>query len=121
MRKWWVVWWVEGWDVTYYLHVGQRNVEVRGEVRVPHHAHIGQEEGTQVSLLRRQVPHSSDLGDDLLLWKQNEFSVLYDGTAQLQISVQFRGLIGPASKKENFNKIIPNCNPASTEVDVPQH
>jgi hypothetical protein len=66
---------------------------------MPHHAHVGEEEGAQVALLRRQVPHTADLGEDLLLRQHDQLSVLDDGASQLEVAVQLGGLVRPAPQK----------------------
>ena len=40
------------------LHVGYGDIEVLGEVCVPDEPHVGNEEGAEVALVRRQVPYA---------------------------------------------------------------
>ncbi len=46
---------------THHLQVGHRHVEVLSQTGVPHHTDVGDEEGSQVALVRRQVPHAVHL------------------------------------------------------------
>lgn len=46
---------------SHHLHVRNGDVEVLGEVGVPHEADVGQEEAAEVALVRGEVPHALDL------------------------------------------------------------
>lgn len=46
------------------MHVGDGDVEVLREVGVPCHADVGDEEGAEVALVARQVPHARHLRID---------------------------------------------------------
>lgn len=114
---------------THHLHVGDGHVEVLRQVGVPHDAHISDEEGTQVALVRGQVPNAHDLsgaveggvtsdgarrteaarrraagrGPDLvvhlLAGQHYELLVLDHRAAQLEVPVQARRLVGAAGER----------------------
>mmetsp|Transcript_57186 Transcript_57186/g.134593 ORF Transcript_57186/g.134593 Transcript_57186/m.134593 type:complete len:392 (+) Transcript_57186:129-1304(+) len=76
------------------LDVGDADVEVLREVRVPHHAHVGEEEGAQIALVGAEVPDAWDLVEDLLLGEDDELLVLDHRAAQLQLAVHFARIVG---------------------------
>eukprot|EP00639_Heterosigma_akashiwo_P027012 CAMPEP_0194698082 /NCGR_PEP_ID=MMETSP0295-20121207/23844_1 /TAXON_ID=39354 /ORGANISM="Heterosigma akashiwo, Strain CCMP2393" /LENGTH=254 /DNA_ID=CAMNT_0039590945 /DNA_START=518 /DNA_END=1282 /DNA_ORIENTATION=+ len=73
----------------FHLHVRDGHVEVLREVRVPDEAHVGDEEGAQVALVRAQVPHTWDLVVDLLVRKKDQLHITDNRSSQLQITVKF--------------------------------
>ena len=75
------------------LQVGYRDVEVLRHVGVPHEPHVGDEEGAEVALVGREVPHAGDLVVELLVWQQDERLLFYDGAAQLEIAEEAGGVV----------------------------
>ena len=51
-----------------HLQVGDRDVEVLGEICMPDEAHVGDEEGAQVALIRGQIPNAGNLIVHLLIF-----------------------------------------------------
>ncbi len=56
---------------------------------MPHKAHVGDEEHTEIALVCGQVPNALDLVVDLLVREEDELLVLDDRSAKFQISEQF--------------------------------
>mmetsp|Transcript_10682 Transcript_10682/g.25464 ORF Transcript_10682/g.25464 Transcript_10682/m.25464 type:complete len:258 (+) Transcript_10682:194-967(+) len=71
-----------------HLQVGYRDVEVLCHVGVPHEPHVGDEEGAEVALVGREVPHARHLVVHLLVRQQDERLVPDDRSSQLEVSVQ---------------------------------
>ena len=69
-----------------HLQVGDGDVEVLRQARMPDQPHVRDEERPEVALIRRQVPHAVDAVVELLVGQHDEPLVLDDGTAQLEVA-----------------------------------
>jgi hypothetical protein len=89
---------------TYDLYVGQRHVEVGGQVCVPDHAHVGQEQCAQVALVRGEVPHTRAFRVHLLGRQENQ--LVCKGEFVNHISI---GEVGDRIKEKTHRKQVTYC------------
>mmetsp|Transcript_20284 Transcript_20284/g.28508 ORF Transcript_20284/g.28508 Transcript_20284/m.28508 type:complete len:306 (+) Transcript_20284:474-1391(+) len=75
------------------LQVWNGNVKVFRQVSMPNQPHVGHKECSEVSLIRTQIPNSVDFVINVFIWKHDELFILDNCTAQLEIAVQFGGLV----------------------------
>eukprot|EP00756_Hemistasia_phaeocysticola_P016393 Hpha_TRINITY_DN15472_c3_g1::TRINITY_DN15472_c3_g1_i1::g.175848::m.175848 len=76
------------------LEVRNGHVEVLSHAREPHQPDVADVKCTQVTLVRRKVPHTRCLREDLLAGQQQQLLIPDDGPTELEVAIELGGLVG---------------------------